>query len=188
MRGKVVVFLCFNRYSGITPAYAGKSGVYPEHFYKRQDHPRVCGEKSGYSWLRAWVRGSPPRMRGKGSGFSCRSCRSGITPAYAGKSVLPWVLHKRPGDHPRVCGEKALLGVVNVFTEGSPPRMRGKGVQRDCPLVGMGITPAYAGKRLRTFGPYGCPKDHPRVCGEKGRRTPQTAAAWGSPPRMRGKD
>ena len=31
--------------SGITPAYAGKSLCLAEHFARRQDYPRMCGEK-----------------------------------------------------------------------------------------------------------------------------------------------
>ena len=47
---------------------------------------------------------------------------------------------------PRVCGEKTDPTGDDWYTQGSPPRMRGKGgilgVQRNCPR----ITPAYAGK------------------------------------------
>ena len=51
----------------------------------------------------------------------------------------------------------------------------------------MGITPAYAGKRLtELFGPAGI-GDHPRVCGEKSWSTTQSTLMLGSPPRMRGK-
>ena len=72
-----------------------------------EDHPRVCGEKVCGIWLKCASLGSPPRMRGKGAGKDNGSKRSGITPAYAGKS--PWAL-RRPGGR-----------------RGSPPRMRGKG-------------------------------------------------------------
>ena len=65
--------------------------------------------------------------------------------------------------------------------------MRGKGVCNGSLGRCNGITPACAGKRLRTCGPCGCPEDHPRVCGEKSRVCPRSDPGTGSPPRMRGK-
>ena len=50
------------------------------------DHPRVCGEKFDRADDPVAGEGSPPRMRGKGSGWRHYVCKSGITPAYAGKS------------------------------------------------------------------------------------------------------
>ena len=46
MRGKGVRHLCEMLFTGITPAYAGKSFLI--YFFARyiQDHPRMCGEKS----------------------------------------------------------------------------------------------------------------------------------------------
>ena len=45
MRGKDVVVEAFAQLLGITPAYAGKSGVQPGVLPVCWDHPRVCGEK-----------------------------------------------------------------------------------------------------------------------------------------------
>lgn len=50
----------------ITPACAGKRLIQARHAVKRQDHPRVCGEKSSPFNLFMTLWGSPPRMRGKG--------------------------------------------------------------------------------------------------------------------------
>ena len=49
----------------ITPACAGKSKGqldFPIYF---EDHPRVCGEKSGSLTVARAITGSPPRVRGK---------------------------------------------------------------------------------------------------------------------------
>ena len=86
-------------------------------------------------------------MRGKDDRPCAYDHTDRITPAYAGKSG--WF--QRRLQH----------------GGGSPPRMRGKDLVKFCLCPRFGITPAYAGKRRRTFGPCGCPKDHPRVCGEK---------------------
>ena len=51
----------------------------------------------------------------------------------------------------------------------------------------LGITPAYAGKSTSRSAPPQAHRDHPRVCGEKGKKSRKTAGGIGSPPRMRGK-
>lgn len=70
--------------------------------------------------------GSPPRMRGKACLLATGLHDLGITPAYAGKSVLDVIVYALREDHPRVCGEK-ISGTMQTTTQkGSPPRMRGK--------------------------------------------------------------
>ena len=167
MRGKVDYMQNLLDITRIIPAYAGKSitAVLPSQIAR--NHPRACGEKRRTTIQRVRQEGSPPRMRGKVKVFAHLSEVSGITPAYAGKSVRFSVTTSPVRDHPRVCGEKPASLGSTVWRSGSPPRMRGKGVQRDCPLVGMGITPAYAGKRQEKPWKRSTSRDHPRVCGEK---------------------
>ena len=65
--------------------------------------------------------------------------------------------------------------------------MRGKASMGAFPLIGIGITPAYAGKSAHALYRCLCTWDHPRVCGEK-RNKYGIGSYWtGSPPRMRGK-
>ena len=66
VRGKVVSAHSSHPLLRITPAYAGKRLIQARHAVKRQDHPRVCGEKSSPFNLFMTLWGSPPRMRGKG--------------------------------------------------------------------------------------------------------------------------
>ena len=144
---------------GITPAYAGKRDLVISESGDIEDHPRVCGEKRRVRSWRALLLGSPPRMRGKdGVSGACHS-PPGITPAYAGKSVHRSGLHRTEGDHPRVCGEKIypLLAIASPL--GSPPRVRGKVCDLTIIRVHHGITPAYAGKRLKrshSIGHFSC--------------------------------
>ena len=49
----------------ITPAYAGKSSAASAQRLPRQDHPRLCGEKSFRIVCDKSLAGSPPPMRGK---------------------------------------------------------------------------------------------------------------------------
>ena len=74
-----------------------------------------------------------------------------------------------------------------LFLLGSPPRVRGKaiGIVRDA--EGDGITPACAGKSSARHWKRPATRDHPRVCGEKGKKPSQVTLEKGSPPRVRGK-
>ena len=172
----------------ITPACAGKS---PNWFYSRlsgRDHPRVCGEK--WLWRSCFSApcGSPPRVRGKDLGAGVDCCRSGITPACAGKRMIIVPVGETHRDHPRVCGEKLPRRQFSGRYEGSPPRVRGKEHKQEALMLSEGITPACAGKRRhpRRYLPTG--RDHPRVCGEKNVEKLKTMWKVGSPPRVRGKE
>ena len=151
----------------ITPACAGKSRFHHACTSRHRDHPRVCGEKAFCFRLFLFVRGSPPRMRGKASPQKAAEPVKRITPAYAGKSSCCFCVVAGRWDHPRVCGEKLQQHGPGFGPWGSPPRMRGK-VIRCAFLVGV-------------VG------DHPRVCGEKNVVPPELGPVLGSPPRMRGK-
>ena len=86
-------------------------------------------------------------MRGKAGDLVHVETESGITPAYAGKSLTILILYTDRWDHPRVCGEKKPQIFADEGFRGSPPRMRGKDNHRSYESLTIGITPAYAGKR-----------------------------------------
>ena len=151
------------------------------------DHPRLCGEKSKLLLANFSIYGSPPPMRGKGQDFRFAFNTSRITPAYAGKSFAKQKKSCNGWDHPRLCGEKRLTPADRSAKQGSPPPMRGKAVDLMIGLRSVGITPAYAGKSLRSCHEGGKSPDHPRLCGEKSTPSATAAARRGSPPPMRGK-
>ena len=65
--------------------------------------------------------------------------------------------------------------------------MRGKLISVSSLCVGLGITPAHAGK-TRNCPPFSaCSGDHPRVCGENHLPEHIGRIREGSPPRVRGK-
>ena len=106
-------------------------------------------------------------MRGKARQQEHLAAQSGITPACAEKRpARPGYAYNR-GDHPRMCGKKFLEVVQPIAQWGSPPRMRGKGLQGHQARCRRGITPAYAGKSDLTSGTQ--------------------TLLQGSPPHMRGK-
>ena len=63
-----------------------------------------------------------------------------------------------------------------------------RGEVRSCPAPGKKswITPACAGRRLPRRHQRALPRDHPRVCGEKGSDATESSFTIGSPPRVRG--
>ena len=129
----------------------------------------MCGEKDTSLRMFAGIKGSPPRVRGKGGyvaivntdkwitprvrgkvALKQRVCDdSGITPACAGKSTRKSRKRTTTRDHPRVCGEKVFGIPISVSNMGSPPRVRGKVVRPLWKKCSMRITPACAGKRLK---------------------------------------
>ena len=159
MRGKGILSSVATVRTGITPAYAGKRLLETLEKIRNQDHPRVCGEKGGSCRSCAPGRGSPPRMRGKACWIAPKVFSPRITPAYAGKSYHARYMVIIVGDHPRVCGEKFDNPKIVYSEKGSPPRMRGKVYLEVWPHLYVGITPAYAGKRLKrshSIGHFSC--------------------------------
>ena len=152
---------------GITPACAGKS--------VSSTSPMKC------------LKGSPPRVRGKGPPARCGWHKSRITPACAGKSSGKTDHPRTLWDHPRVCGEKCLARYLLPPNLGSPPRVRGKELTGQNCSNSLGITPACAGKRSNRNSTTTLIRDHPRVCGEKTHAAYADYKSVGSPPRVRGK-
>ena len=66
--------------------------------------------------------------------------------------------------------------------------MRGKASGFSRITIRSRITPAYAGKSVRTLRNSHHDQDHPRLCGEKGSGGGAYSSCEGSPPPMRGKD
>ncbi len=126
-------------------------------------------------------------MRGKAWDTIKGVWDTGITPAYAGKSMRFSHASSRERDHPRLCGEKRCLMHRSLSGKGSPPPMRGKGRRTQNAAGQPGITPAYAGKRQASSEQLPSCRDHPRLCGEKRGTGCLERNHEGSPPPMRGK-
>ena len=73
----------------------------------RLDHPRVCGEQLIAESLYVTLD------------------TGGITPAFAGNSLLNGHCDYLPRDHPRVCGEQQATATFESVQAGSPPHVRG---------------------------------------------------------------
>ena len=171
---------------GIIPAYAGNTFPRRAPRPSRRDHPRVCGEHTRILKTPVNNVGSSPRMRGTPATRIRPRNRIGIIPAYAGNTN--WfddgVLDDK--DHPRVCGEHAIINGTEMLSKGSSPRMRGTQFPAHPDHRWSGIIPAYAGNtRTVNDGRIG-QGDHPRVCGEHTGSKHVGLLYTGSSPRMRG--
>ena len=106
MRGKGGMSESSDELVRVTPAYAGK---------RASRTIKTC----------AWS-GSPPHVRGKAQRKLHAITLKRITLACAGKSLTESCGSTGKKDHPRTCGEKAVLLMCSCHSRGSPPHMRGK--------------------------------------------------------------
>ena len=114
MRGKDNACQIILSHFRITPAYAGKSWNEQAAKCAERDHPRLCGEKAAVPDFSGRQKGSPPPMRGKVQSTEIVQGTTRITPAYAGKRFNFLSTSFGMGDHPRLCGEKAIAVFVLV--------------------------------------------------------------------------
>ena len=126
-------------------------------------------------------------MRGKLRASTGRTGSSRITPAGAGKTIIPKHIHGQKTDHPRRCGENRSRLPPRPTQRGSPPQVRGKPHTRPRGVLRLRITPAGAGKTLLNAIQYALGEDHPRRCGENAFGCGEVPTAPGSPPQVRGK-
>ena len=86
-----------------------------------------------------------------------------------------------------MCGEKRKASSLDFEEEGSPPHVRGKAHFSHKSFQNIGITPACAGKRLKSSERLKTGWDHPRMCGEKLCFSLIITYKKGSPPHVRRK-
>ena len=171
----------------ITPAWAGKRACCPSLSDRRQDHPRMGGEKLYEQMEQGAGRGSPPHGRGKVCRCCCGRTAAGITPAWAGKSSSRKSVEAMARDYPRMGGEKHSGSCRTLTRSGSPPHGRGKVCALGAGCLAHGITPAWAGKSSKHCRWRSETRDHPRMGGEKISWFNTGCSPKGSPPHGRGK-
>ena len=144
MRGTQAVLFSPQGIHRIIPADAGNTSVVVGLLLCLGDHPRGCGEHSGFRPDESVNLGSSPRMRGT----LHRPCSfllwSGIIPADAGNTPRRTSHRSSPWDHPRGCGEHHILADILVNERGSSPRMRGTQGGHRKGIIDTGIIPADA--------------------------------------------
>ena len=109
---------------GITPAYAGKTRVFNIISNVFQDHPRLRGKDCFSRKEQVLYQGSPPLTRERHNINFFISYLSGITPAYAGKTISHLYLIIKYLDHPRLRGKDQSTSSSWFAPQGSPPLTR----------------------------------------------------------------
>ena len=171
----------------LIPACAGKTFSAQEFGPCQSAHPRVCGENWPARVSVSLAKGSSSRVRGKLTGELIHRRSAGLIPACAGKTNRIASLVSNLPAHPRVCGENGIRRGKPTSPPGSSPRVRGKrldGLQVD---AADGLIPACAGKTSASRPRTARLPAHPRMCGENRRARWDAGIAWGSSPRVRGK-
>ena len=134
----------------ITPAGAGKTACASSMPASPWDHPRRCGENAPVRTLITDHLGSPPQVRGKLIFALWGDTEDRITPAGAGKTVFAVIIQSLDEDHPRRCGENHGACQHQAISAGSPPQVRGKPVIYQAAQAPPRITPAGAGKTMKS--------------------------------------
>ncbi len=176
----------FLREERFIPACAGNGAAARARASVTAVHPRVCGERRFSCTYSGAGSGSSPRVRGT-DGWSRQAIgHSRFIPACAGNGPKTWPSSSPSSVHPRVCGERELLGGGGHGCSGSSPRVRGT-VRAD-PLRSEGprFIPACAGNGLHPVDVCPDASVHPRVCGERIIRETNQVETLGSSPRVRG--
>ena len=189
------------------PAYAGNAGVVAYAASCASVHPRVCGERCACPATGDGHTGSSPRMRGTRNRSARNPLIRRFIPAYAGNAqgatraetahagssprmrgtrLVGLTGRWQRAVHPRVCGERLAPLGFGILPRGSSPRMRGTPTRSTGKRSRWRFIPAYAGNATEAATSCLPRPVHPRVCGERPRKRPQTPANAGSSPRMRG--
>ena len=151
---------------GIIPTLAGNTNCRRPALSRCRNHPRACREHGDDGKYTVTLLGSSPRLRGTRWTAARRSSPSGIIPALAGNTGAAGMDCLGCRDHPRACGEHAMLVEMPDSQLGSSPRLRG--------------TPARYWPWPRSQ------RDHPRACGEHSAVVAHVSRIHGSSPRLRG--
>ncbi len=149
-------------------------------------HPRVRGERIAHRTGIVPPNGSSPRARGTldqqaGQAAICR-----FIPACAGNAWRPWCRPLIGPVHPRVRGERLEEAHSTRPPPGSSPRARGTRPRFRRQFPPRRFIPACAGNARLCAARTPERPVHPRVRGERARRSRYSSKASGSSPRARG--
>ena len=145
-RGRRSAIGATHEWIGNTPACAGKTRLRRRRSDQQREHPRVRGEDHSAVRSNAATVGTPPRARGRPPLSSMTGLVGGNTPACAGKTPRSAQEGHSWREHPRVRGEDCTSSGSGSDPRGTPPRARGRQIQRLHVRVVHGNTPACAGK------------------------------------------
>ncbi len=185
-RGTPAHLPCYVPLPGLTPAWAGNTGVLTFTCPADGAHPRMGGEHHSSAAAAATGGGSPPHGRGTRRPQRRPRRRHGLTPAWAGNTWTCSAPSPAASAHPRMGGEHRLPAIGPIWRPGSPPHGRGtRGAVHVAP-GDHGLTPAWAGNTAASTAARRRGRAHPRMGGEHLTSVPVAEISMGSPPHGRG--
>ena len=137
-------------------------------------------------WTAASASGSSPHVRGALVYAWRGRDGEGIIPACAGSTQHHWFGRGERRDHPRMCGEHAVMDMSDSTDKGSSPHVRGAPEHGKLAVHVAGIIPACAGSTSCFIPPVFRVGDHPRMCGEHVTIPEDALLTAGSSPHVRG--
>ena len=150
-------------------------------------HPRAYGEECVSVATRSAASGSPPCVRGRELLQLAQPTGQRFTPVRTGKSHGTAARLSSLPVHPRAYGEEIPVGLAVGDDAGSPPCVRGRGMQRSPSMSRTRFTPVRTGKSCRFASTSAPPSVHPRAYGEEAGCGCSSCRAGGSPPCVRGR-
>ena len=150
-------------------------------------HPRLRGEDPLVREVADATQETPPPTRGRPNPSNPVSLLPRNTPAYAGKTDYAALFSRPSKKHPRLRREDRRAISFAARSLETPPLTRGRLLQKSRPFIGLGNTPAYAGKTIHQ-GLAGLDlRKHPRLRGEDSMGISASSLAAETPPLTRGR-
>ncbi len=130
-------------------------------------HPRTCGERIAYKLpVPKWI-GSSPHLRGTSILKFSISQISRFIPAPAGNVLCSSNQKIQVTVHPRTCGERNFISIIDTRSDGSSPHLRGTFHAWHWLHQINRFIPAPAGNVcIKPSAAKTCAV-HPRTCGER---------------------
>ena len=186
MRGTLAHLLPAADEPRFIPAYAGNAHTKTPVEPQDPVHPGMRGERRLRGLVLIGQPGSSPYARGTQRGRTAGLGLSRFIPACAGNAGTSPASTARHSVHPRMRGERGLVGVLKPPGGGSSPHTRGT---HDVCLIDTPpsrFIPAYAGNARRRRCPSRPVSVHPRIRGERSGNGKRLIRSIGSSPHTRG--
>ena len=171
---------------GSIPACAGEPGRLAGSLLRPRVYPRVCGGTGRPCFLKNWIGGLSPRVRGNleysGAGIVSR----GSIPACAGEPEPGTSPRSQAGVYPRVCGGTRAAQRQGGQIAGLSPRVRGNPRRIFGEPVLVRSIPACAGEPVSATVLNASARVYPRVCGGTDEAKNAIDEYKGLSPRVRG--
>ena len=170
-----------------TPTGVGKTGQYVKGRRFREKHPHGRGEDTTVFLTQGRLSETPPRAWGRRDSTGPVADDKGNTPTGVGKTFLEYMNKRLNQKHPHGRGEDAILFLVLLQTEETPPRAWGRPAQFGQGIERAGNTPTGVGKTFSIMSLRPGIGKHPHGRGEDRYSRPPKAQTPETPPRAWGR-